>query len=388
MKKRKIAILGSTGSIGRQALEVVAEHPDLFQVELLTANTSAALLAEQALRFDVNQVVLHDERAYRQAKDLLADSMVKVYAGTTAVEGLMETMDVDVVLSAQVGFSGLEPTLAALRHGKAVALSNKESLVAAGSLVMRTAREHQAPVLPVDSEHSAIFQCLQGQRGSLEKLLLTASGGPFLHHTAEQMRQISKAEALRHPRWNMGEKITIDCATLMNKGLEMIEAHWLFDMAPEAIQIVVHPQSIIHSMVQFTDGTVLAQMSNPDMRIPIQYALAYPERPSLSIPRLDFAAMREFTFMEPDLERFPCIRLAYDTLALGGNLPCAMNAANEEAVWAFLREELPFSRIPAVIEQVLSESVRIAEPVLEDIIQTDHLARIKAQEWIYKWKTN
>lgn len=388
MKKRKIAILGSTGSIGRQALEVVAEHPDLFQVELLTANTSAALLAEQALRFDVNQVVLHDERAYRQAKDLLADSMVKVYAGTTAVEGLMETMDVDVVLSAQVGFSGLEPTLAALRHGKAVALSNKESLVAAGSLVMRTAREHQAPVLPVDSEHSAIFQCLQGQRGSLEKLLLTASGGPFLHHTAEQMRQISKAEALRHPRWNMGEKITIDCATLMNKGLEMIEAHWLFDMAPETIQIVVHPQSIIHSMVQFTDGTVLAQMSNPDMRIPIQYALAYPERPSLSIPRLDFAAMREFTFMEPDLERFPCIRLAYDTLALGGNLPCAMNAANEEAVWAFLREELPFSRIPAVIEQVLSESVRIAEPVLEDIIQTDHLARIKAQEWIYKWKTN
>lgn len=388
MKKRKIAILGSTGSIGRQALEVVAEHPDLFQVELLTANTSAALLAEQALRFDVNQVVLHDERAYRQAKDLLADSMVKVYAGTTAVEGLMETMDVDVVLSAQVGFSGLEPTLAALRHGKAVALSNKESLVAAGSLVMRTAREHQAPVLPVDSEHSAIFQCLQGQRGSLEKLLLTASGGPFLHHTAEQMRQISKAEALRHPRWNMGEKITIDCATLMNKGLEMIEAHWLFDMAPEAIQIVVHPQSIIHSMVQFTDGTVLAQMSNPDMRIPIQYALAYPERPSLSIPRLDFAAMKEFTFLEPDLERFPCIRLAYDTLALGGNLPCAMNAANEEAVWAFLREELPFSRIPAVIEQVLSESVRIAEPVLEDIIQTDHLARIKAQEWIYKWKTN
>ncbi|MBR5249479.1 MAG: 1-deoxy-D-xylulose-5-phosphate reductoisomerase [Bacteroidales bacterium] len=388
MKKRKIAILGSTGSIGRQALEVVAEHPDLFQVELLTANTSAALLAEQALRFDVNQVVLHDERAYRQAKDLLADSMVKVYAGTTAVEGLMETMDVDVVLSAQVGFSGLEPTLAALRHGKAVALSNKESLVAAGSLVMRTAREHQAPVLPVDSEHSAIFQCLQGQRGSLEKLLLTASGGPFLHHTAEQMKQISKAEALRHPRWNMGEKITIDCATLMNKGLEMIEAHWLFDMAPEAIQIVVHPQSIIHSMVQFTDGTVLAQMSNPDMRIPIQYALAYPERPSLSIPRLDFAAMKEFTFLEPDLERFPCIRLAYDTLALGGNLPCAMNAANEEAVWAFLREELPFSRIPAVIEQVLSESVRIAEPVLEDIIQTDHLARIKAQEWIYKWKTN
>lgn len=380
MNKRKIAILGSTGSIGRQALEVIAEHRDLFEVELLTANTSADLLVEQALRFDANQVVLYQESAYRRAKQLLAGSSIKVFAGKESVNGLMETMEVDMVLSAQVGFSGLEPTLAALRNGRAVALSNKESLVAAGSLVMRTAKEFNAPILPVDSEHSAIFQCLQGQQGDIEKLLLTASGGPFLHHAPEQMQHITKAEALRHPRWNMGAKITIDCATLMNKGLEMIEARWLFDIAPENIQIVVHPQSIIHSMVQFTDGTVLGQMSNPDMRIPIQFALAYPQRPSLSSTRLDFAKIGSFTFFEPDLERFPCIRLAYESMARGGNVPCAMNAANEEAVHAFLREELPFCRIPEVVGQVVATMPVVGDPSYEDIVRTDEWARIRARE--------
>lgn len=382
MNKRKIAILGSTGSIGRQALQVIAEHRDLFEVELLTANTSADLLVEQALQFDVNQVVLHDEAAYRRAKDLLAGSPVKVYAGKESVVGLMETMDVDVVLSAQVGFSGLEPTLAALRNGRPVALSNKESLVAAGSLVMRLAQEKGTPLLPVDSEHSAIFQCLQGQRGRIEKLLLTASGGPFLHHTPEQMASITRAEALRHPRWNMGAKITIDCATMMNKGLEMIEAHWLFNVAPKDIQIVVHPQSIIHSMVQFTDGTVLGQMSNPDMRIPIQFALAYPERPALPIPRLDFAQLGQFTFLAPDLERFPCIRLAYEAIAQGGNLPCAMNAANEEAVHAFLREEIPFTTIAKAVEATMAVTPIVEVPTLEDIIATDWEARIRVQEFL------
>ena len=382
MNKRKIAILGSTGSIGRQALQVIAEHRDLFEVELLTANTSADLLVEQALQFDVNQVVLHDEAAYRRAKDLLAGSPVKVYAGKESVVGLMETMDVDVVLSAQVGFSGLEPTLAALRNGRPVALSNKESLVAAGSLVMRLAQEKGTPLLPVDSEHSAIFQCLQGQRGRIEKLLLTASGGPFLHHTPEQMASITRAEALRHPRWNMGAKITIDCATMMNKGLEMIEAHWLFNVAPKDIQIVVHPQSIIHSMVQFTDGTVLGQMSNPDMRIPIQFALAYPERPALPIPRLDFAQLGQFTFLAPDLERFPCIRLAYEAIAKGGNLPCAMNAANEEAVHAFLQEEIPFTTIAKAVEATMAVTPIVEVPTLEDIIVTDREARIRVQEFL------
>lgn len=382
MNRRKIAILGSTGSIGRQALEVVAAHPDLFEVELLTANTSAELLVEQALRFDANQVVLHDEVAYRRAKELLAGSSVKVFAGKDSVVGLMETMDVDVVLSAQVGFSGLEPTLAALRNGRVVALSNKESLVAAGSLVMRLARETGTPILPVDSEHSAIFQCLQGQRGRIEKLLLTASGGPFLYHTPAQMADITRAEALRHPRWNMGAKITIDCATMMNKGLEMIEARWLFDVAPEDIQIVVHPQSIIHSMVQFTDGTVLGQMSNPDMRIPIQFALAYPERPALPIPRLDFAKMGQFTFLAPDLDRFPCIRLAYEAIAQGGTLPCAMNAANEEAVYAFLRDEIPFTTIARAVESTMQVMPVVQDPSLEDIIATDQEARLRVRDFL------
>lgn len=386
MEKRKIAILGSTGSIGRQALEVVAEHPDLFDVELLAANRSAELLAEQALRFDANVAVVCDGGAYPALTRALTSSPVKAFAGMESVTGLLETLDLDLVLCAQVGFSGLEPAVAALRAGRVVALANKETLVAAGGIVTRIARENGGVLLPVDSEHSAIFQCLQGQRAEIEKLLLTASGGPFLDTPAGEMERMTRAEALRHPRWKMGEKITVDCSTLMNKGLEMIEAHWLFGVAPENIEIVVHPQSVIHSMVQFTDGAVLAQLGVPDMRLPIQYALTYPERVPLSVDRLDFAALGSLTFRRPDTGRFPCIRLAYESIACGGSMPCTMNAANEVAVHAFLRDEIPFGAIRRTVEETMEHTVPFRNPSLDDIREADRAARILAAETLRKYK--
>ena len=333
MRKKKIAILGSTGSIGSQTLDVVRQHPDRFQVEVITAGSNAVLLAEQANEFSVPHAVICDVTKYDTVKDALIGNATEVHAGIDAACDLVTGRNVDIVVASMVGFSGLRPTLAAIRAGKDIALANKETLVAAGSIVMAEARRHGVKILPVDSEHSAIFQCLQGAQGNpVERIHLTASGGPFRTWDRARIEAAGKDLALQHPNWNMGAKITIDSATMMNKGFEVIEAKWLFDVEPERIHVVVHPESVIHSMVEFADGAVLAQLGCPDMREPIQLALSYPERLSLNNKKLDFGSLGALTFFEPDLDKFPCLKLAFDAIGRGGNIPCALNAANEAAV--------------------------------------------------------
>ena len=384
MQKRHIAILGSTGSIGTQALDVISRHEDLFEVELLTAGSNSALLIEQARRFRPGAVVICNESKYREVADALDPLYIKVFAGIDSVCDLVAGGGVDMVLTAMVGFSGLRPTVAAIKAGKAIALANKETLVAAGELIMALAAQYNAPILPVDSEHSAIFQCLQGENADIEKLLLTGSGGPFRKSTKEEMAAATREMALNHPRWKMGPKVTIDSASLMNKGLELIEARWLFDMQPRDIEVVIHPQSIIHSMVQFSDGCVMAQLSNPDMRLPIQYALSYPCRTNLNTERLDFASLGQLTFEKPDLERFPCLALAYGAIEKGGNATCVMNGANEVAVQAFLEGRIRFTNIPSIIEETLCRCDFIKKPSLEEIFSTDFEAKRTANEILKK----
>lgn len=384
MNKRRIAILGSTGSIGRQALDVISRHPDKFETELLTANNNASLLIEQAIRFRPGSVVICNGDLYQTVSDALDPYDIKVFAGMGSVNDLVKSSAIDIVLAAMVGFSGLEPTIHAIKSGKIIALANKETLVAAGSIVMRLSREYGSPVLPVDSEHSAIFQCLQGERAEIEKILLTASGGPFLHTDAHTLRTVTKKQALRHPNWNMGAKVTIDSASMMNKGLEMIEASWLFNLPPDKIEIVVHPQSIIHSMVQFTDGSIKAQLGAPDMRVPIQYALSYPERISLDTERLDFPTLSRLSFFAPDPERFPAVSLAYAAHKQGGNMACIMNGANEMAVSAFLEDKILFHRIPHIIEKTMEKCSFVVAPSLEDIYRTHAEAKALAAELIRK----
>ncbi|MBQ1672840.1 MAG: 1-deoxy-D-xylulose-5-phosphate reductoisomerase [Bacteroidales bacterium] len=380
--KRHIAILGSTGSIGTQALDVIGQHPDLFEVELLTANNNSRLLIEQARRFNPASVVICNEDRYEEVFEALDPLDIKVFTGIDSICDLLRSPSIDIVLTAMVGFSGLRPTIAAIRAGKAIALANKETLVAAGSLVMPLARSCGAPILPVDSEHSAIFQCLQGEHARLEKILLTGSGGPFLHSSKAELAAATRQQALNHPRWKMGAKVTIDSASLMNKGLELIEARWLFGVDPADIEVVIHPQSIIHSMVQFSDGCVMAQLSQPDMRLPIQYALSYPQRIDLNTRRLDFAALAQLSFEKPDLDRFPCLQLAYDALEKGGNATCILNGANEVAVAAFLEDRIRFTDIPAVIAQTLERCKFVAEPDLDAIYSTDFEAKRLAAELI------
>ena len=372
MEKRNIAILGSTGSIGQQALDVVRQHPDRFSVDLLTAHRNTDLLIRQAREFEPNAVVIRDESLYKTVADALQPLGIKVFAGMDSICSLAAADSVDMVLTALVGYSGLKPTIAAIKAGKPIALANKETLVAGGPVVMDLVRQYNVPLLPVDSEHSAIFQCLLGAAGNrIRKIHLTASGGPFRTWRREDIEKATFREALQHPQWNMGAKITIDSATMMNKGFEMIEARWLFDTAPEDIRIVVHPQSIIHSMVEFEDGAVLAQMGHPDMREPIQFALSFPDRLTLNNRKLDFPAIGSLTFEEPDFEKFPCLGLAFEAIRRGGNLPCAMNAANEAAVAAYLHEKIAFYDIPRIISEIMGCTAFIEKPSLEDILQTN-----------------
>lgn len=379
--KRHIAILGSTGSIGRQALDVVRQHKDRFEVELLTANNSSELLIRQALEFMPANVVICNESKYQEVADALQPHDIKVFAGMDSVCALVRSEDIDIVLTALVGFSGLRPTVSAIEAGKIIALANKETLVAGGSVVMALAKKHNAPILPVDSEHSAIFQCLMGAAGNpLTRIHLTASGGPFRSWTKEEIAAVTRKEALKHPQWKMGAKITIDSATMMNKGFEMIEAKWLFDTEPEKINIVVHPQSIIHSMVEFADGAVIAQMGHPDMREPIQYALSFPERLTLDNKKLDFAELGSLTFEKPDMDKFPCLALAFEAIGRGGNIPCAMNAANEAAVAAFLQGRIRFYDIPDIISSCMAGVEFVGAPGIDELISMNDEVYRKAEE--------
>lgn len=375
MSKKKIAILGSTGSIGTQALDVISQHPDLFEARVLTAGRRADLLIDQARRFLPDAVVIADESQYHYVQEALADLPVKVYAGEEALCQVVESNQIDMVLTALVGFAGLKPTLHAIDAHKAIALANKETLVVAGELVMQRALIKKAPILPVDSEHSAIFQCLAGEKSALEKIILTASGGPFRLMERERLAAVTPAEALKHPNWQMGAKITIDSATMMNKGFEMIEAKWLFGVSPTDIEIVVHPESIIHSAVQFADGAVKAQLGMPDMRVPIQYALSYPQRLTLNTPKLDLFTLGHLTFEKPDMERFACLALAYEATQSGGNRPCVLNAANEVANLAFREGRLGFLQIAEVIAETMARTPFVAEPSLDTYLATDKEAR-------------
>lgn len=378
---KRIAIYGSTGSIGTQTLDVIAAHPDKFSAEVLTAQNNAELLIEQALKFNPNIVVIGDEKKYNEVKLALASTDVKVFAGEKALEEVACMDCYDLMLAAIVGYAGLRPTLMAIENGKAIGLANKETLVVAGDIVMQKAVEHRVPVIPVDSEHSAIFQCLVGEtRNRIEKIILTASGGPFLGRKPNYLVNVKREHALQHPNWNMGAKITIDSATLMNKGLEMIEAKWLFNLEPDQIQVLVHPQSIIHSMVQFEDGSIKAQMGLPDMKLPIQYALSFPQRIPSDFPRFDFKKINTLTFEEADIKTFRNLALAMEALEKGGNLPCIMNAANEIAVFAFLRNRLGFLEMTDVIEKVMSRVPYIAKPTLQEYFESDGEARTMAAD--------
>ena len=381
MKKKQIAILGSTGSIGTQALKVIEEHPDLYEAYALTANNQVELLAEQARKFMPAAVVIANEAKYLQLKEMLADLPIQVYAGADALCEIVEAKPIDVVLASMVGYAGLRPTMNAIRAGKAIALANKETLVVAGELINALAQQYKTPILPVDSEHSAIFQCLE-PNNVLEKVILTASGGPFRKFTMEQLQHVTKEQALKHPNWDMGAKITIDSATMMNKGFEVIEAKWLFGVRPDQIEVVVHPQSIIHSMVQYEDGAVKAQLGMPDMRLPIQYAFSYPQRIKASFDRLDFSTMKELTFEQPDTNRFRCLALAYEALNKGGNMACIVNAANEVVVSAFLKDRISFLRMSEVIEQSMAKVPFIQTPTYEDYVATDAEARRIAESLI------
>lgn len=372
MRKRRIAILGSTGSIGTQTLDVIRRHPDMFEVELISARRNVDLLTKQAIEFDAANVVICEESKYKETTDALQDKGIKVWSGVDSLCELVKMSSVDIVVGAMVGFSGLRPTLAALEAGKTVALANKETLVAAGPIVIRTMLEHNAVILPVDSEHSAIFQCLLASKGnSVEKIHLTASGGPFRTWERARIAAATAQQALKHPNWNMGAKVTIDSATMMNKGFEVIEAKWLFDLNPDQINVVVHPESIIHSMVEFEDGAVIAQMGCPDMREPIGFALSYPQRVSVGNKKLDFASMGKLSFEAPDMKKFPCLELAYDAIKRGGNVPCALNAANEVTVAAYLKGLIGFYDIARINEKCMLGMNFAADPSLEDIFLTN-----------------
>lgn len=378
---KKIAILGSTGSIGTQALEVIGQHPDRFEVSLLTAQNNADLLIEQAGQFRPEEVVIGNETLKDKVISALAPLGIRVYAGEDALIQIIGQSKAHTVLTALVGYSGLLPTLEAINSGKHIALANKETMVVAGELVATLATKRKVPIYPVDSEHSAIFQCLIGEeKNPIEKIILTASGGPFRGRKRDELVAVTKAQALRHPNWSMGAKITIDSATLMNKGLEVIEARWLFGLTSSQIEVVVHPQSIIHSMVQFQDGSIKAQMGLPDMRLPIQYALSYPERLTSEFPRFDFLQFPTFTFEAPDVDTFHCLSLAYQAMEKGGNLPCIVNAANEIAVAAFLEEKIGFLDIPEVIEKTIQRIAFIQNPTLQDYVDTDRETRVQALE--------
>lgn len=382
-RKRQIAILGSTGSIGTQTLQVVEEHPECFEVYAITANTRVDDLIAQARKFMPEAVVIADDSKYPRLKEALADLPIKVYGGYEAVCQIVEEGPIDIVVTAMVGFSGLRPTINAIKAGKAIALANKETMVVAGEMINALAMEYKTPILPVDSEHSAIFQCLAGEmHNKVEKLILTASGGPFRTFTKEQLEHVTKEQALKHPNWSMGAKITIDSASMMNKGFEVMEAKWLFGVGAEEIEVVVHPQSVIHSMVQFEDGAVKAQLGTPDMRLPIMYALTYPSRLSSSFGRIDWSTLGELTFEKPDLELFPNLRHAYEALAKGGNIPCVVNAANEICVAAFLNDRIRFTDMPLLIERAMNEATYILKPTLEDYLETDKEIRRMVEEWI------
>ena len=383
MNKKKIAILGSTGSIGTQALDVIRLHSDLYEAYILTANTQADLLIQQAKEFRPAAVVIADESRYDYVRDALADQPIQVYAGADALCQVVQNENVDVVLTALVGFSGLRPTMAAIQAKKVIALANKETLVVAGELITRMAIDNKVAILPVDSEHSAIFQSIMGEQSEIEEIILTASGGPFRKKTMEELRGVTPAMALKHPNWDMGAKITIDSATMMNKGFEVIEAKWLFGVGVDRIRVVVHPQSIIHSMVRFVDGSVKAQLGVPDMRMPIQLALSYPKRLQSPFDRLDWYNMPALTFEEPDTKRFPCLELAYEAIRRGGNAACVVNAANEVANLAFRREQCGFLDIPRIIGQTLDAIPYQQQPTIDDYLVCDAEARRVAQSFIH-----
>jgi len=374
--KKRIAIFGSTGSIGTQALQVIRANPDLFEVEILTAQTNDELLLEQAMEFKPNAVVIGDDTRYEKLKAALSSTDIKVFAGEAALEEVADFDTYDMMLAGIVGFAGLKPTLKAVEKGKAVGLANKETLVVAGDIVMQMALEKRVPIIPVDSEHSAIFQCLVGEsRNPIEKVILTASGGPFLGKKPNFLVNVKRDHALQHPNWSMGAKISIDSATLMNKGLEMIEAKWLFNLHPDQIKVVIHPQSIIHSMVQFEDGSIKAQMGLPDMKLPIQYAMAYPKRIKNDFPRLDFKKFQNLSFDEPDVKTFRNLALATEALYKAGNMPCVLNAANEIAVWAFLRNRIGFLDMTAIVEKTMQNVAFIEKPNLQEYFESDGEAR-------------
>jgi len=379
--KKRIAILGSTGSIGTQTLDVISNFHHFFEAEVLTAHNNAELLIIQARKYNPNIVVIANEKKYLQVKNALSDLPIKVFAGNKSIADVVESDEIDIVFAALVGFSGLIPVINALQYGKKIALANKETLVVAGALIKKIGEEKPVSIIPVDSEHSAIFQCLAGEyKNEIDKLILTASGGPFRTKTHEQMKNVTVKEALTHPNWNMGTKITIDSATMMNKGFEVIEAHWLFNVPATKIEVLVHPQSIIHSMVQFADGSVKAQMGIPNMRLPIQYALSYPDRLKNNLPVIDFNKLQQFTFEMPDTQKFPCLALAYSALENGGNMPCIMNAANEIAVQLFLKEKINFHGISNIIEETMQKSTFIKNPSLNDLIKSDTEAREVAKK--------
>ncbi len=382
-KRKQIAILGSTGSIGTQALQVIEEHPDLYEVYALTANNRVEQLIAQARKFQPEVVVIANEDKYGQLKEALADLPVKVYAGTEAICQMVESGPIDIVLTAMVGYAGLKPTIHAIRARKAIALANKETLVVAGELINQLAQQYHSPILPVDSEHSAVFQCLTGEIGNpIEKIILTASGGPFRTCSMEQLKTVTKVQALKHPNWDMGAKVTIDSASLMNKGFEMIEAKWLFGVAPQQIEVVVHPQSVIHSMVQFEDGSIKAQLGMPDMRLPIQYAFSYPDRVRSSFDRIDFATCSNLTFEQPDTTRFRNLALAYEAMNRGGNMPCIVNAANEVVVASFLKDGISFLGMSDVIEKTMERATFVAAPTYDDYVASDAEARKIAASFV------
>ena len=382
-EKKNIAILGSTGSIGRQALEVIEKHQEVFQVEVLTAQNNISLLVEQAKRFQPNAVVISNERHYETLKNALQSEDIKVFAGENALASVVEMDTIDIVLTALVGYSGLRPTIKAIEAGKSIALANKETLVVAGELITRLARDKGVNIYPVDSEHSAIFQCLVGEfHNRIEKVILTASGGPFRGKKASELSHVTKAQALRHPNWSMGDKVTIDSATLMNKGLEVIEARWLFGLRPEQVEVVVHPQSIIHSLVQFEDGSIKAQLGLPDMRLPIQFALGYPDRLKSDFPRFDFRNYPSLNFEKPDTETFRNLALAFEALSRGGNMPCVLNAANEVAVAEFLNDRVGFLEMSSIVEHCLAKMAYIENPSYDDYVETDRETRAIAFETI------
>ena len=383
IKKRGIAILGSTGSIGTQALEVIEAYPERFDLQVITAGKNADLLIKQALKFKPNMVVIGDESQLKAVKEALWKEDIHVYGGEEALCQVVESTDVDLVLTALVGYAGLKPTIAAIEARKDIALANKETLVVAGQLIMNLARTYNVNIYPVDSEHSAIFQCLPGEGGNaIEKIYLTASGGPFRGYSLEQLATVTKAQALKHPNWSMGAKITIDSASMMNKGLEVIEAHWLFNLKASQIDVIVHPQSIVHSLVQFKDGSIKAQLGLPDMKLPIQYALTYPERLPTEFPRFDFAQYPQLTFEKPDFGTFTNLKLSFQALEKGGNLPCALNAANEVAVQAFLEDKISFLQIAEINGLTMERVSFVANPDLTSLVETNSMARRYSEEAI------